>query len=76
MFYGIYRDDGSNVMYGKKSTEEMVEWLKQFQENVNELTDSNFLQFTLDIWDPDFPPGEILSNKNVKTWNSISLTTI
>jgi len=67
MFYGIYRDDGLNVIDGKKSTEEMFEWLKQFQDNVNELTaDSNFLQFTLDIWDPDSPPGEIPSNKNVK----------
>ena len=66
MFYGIYRDDDLNVIDGKRSTEEMVEWLERFQDNIKELTGSNFLQFTLDIWDPDSPPGEIPSNKNVK----------
>ena len=66
MFYGIYRADDLNVIDGKRSTEEMVEWLEKFQDNVNELTNSNFLQFTLDIWDPDSPPGEIPSNNNVK----------
>jgi len=54
------------VINRKKPTEEMAECLEQFQDKVNELTDSNFLQFTLDMWDPDSPPGKIPSNKNVK----------
>ena len=65
VFYGIYRDDGLNVIDGKKSTEELVKWLEKFQAKVNELTGSDCLQFTLDIWDPDSPEGEETGNENV-----------
>jgi len=46
--------------------EEMVYWLKKFQAKVDELTESKFLQFTIDIWDPNSPDDEITSSTNVK----------
>jgi len=55
-----------NIIDGKMSVEEIVTWLEQFQARVNELTKSNCLQFTLNIWDPDYLTGEILSNKKAK----------
>ena len=42
-YNGIYRDDGINVINGKRSTEQMVEWLDSFQAQVNELTESEHL---------------------------------
>ena len=55
-FYGIYRDDGLFVRDRKKSVEAMVDWLKSFQTRVDELTETNFLQFTMDMWDPGDSP--------------------
>ena len=65
-FYGIYHDDGLFVRDGKRSVEEMVDWLKKFQAKVDELTESKFLQFTMEIWDPNSPDDEIPSSTNVK----------
>ena len=64
-YNGIYRDDGINVINGKRSTEQMVEWLDSFQAQVNKLTGSEHLKFTLDIWNPDSPEEETPSNKRV-----------
>ena len=65
IFYGIYRDDGLFVRDGKRSVEEMVDWLKKFQAKVDELTESRYLQFTMEIWDPNSPDDEIPSSTNV-----------
>ena len=43
----------------------MVDWLDMFQKRVNELTGSEHLKFTLDIWDPDSPKDEKPSNERV-----------
>ena len=43
----------------------MVEWLDGFQAQVNKLTESEHLKFTLDIWNPDSPEEETSSNKRV-----------
>ena len=65
IYDGIYRDDGFKVDIGKQTTEEICEWLSRFQSRVNELTGSDCLQFTVDIWNPDAPADEVPSNKKV-----------
>ena len=65
IFDGIYRDDGFKVDIGKQTTEETCEWLSRFQSRVNELTGSECLQFTVDIWNPDARPDEVPSNDKV-----------
>jgi len=64
-FNGIYRDDGLLVFDKKKSTEEVVTWLRNFQSEVNNLCGSEHLQFTVDIWNPEAPPDEKPSYKKV-----------
>ena len=50
-FDGIYRDDGFVVFEGLKTTEELVEWLIKFQQNINNLLESDNLKFTMVIWE-------------------------
>ena len=64
-FYGFYRDDGLNVIDGKKTIKQLVKWLENFHAKVNELTGSDCLKFTLDIWYPDSPKGEETGNEKV-----------
>ena len=47
---GIYRDDGFVVFDGKKSKNDIIEWLADFQSKVDKALDSSGLQFTADIW--------------------------
>ena len=54
-YNSIYCDDGINIINGKRSTEQMVDWLNKFQARMNKLNGSEYLKFTLDIWDPDSP---------------------
>jgi hypothetical protein len=53
MFDGVYRDDGILVFNKKVTNEEIVSWRNNFQASVNRLTQSEHLQCTVDIWDPD-----------------------
>jgi len=55
IFYGIYRDDGLNVLRGRHSQAEISMWLSTFQEKVNSLCGSTHLQFTADVWTPGNP---------------------
>eukprot|EP00956_Cyclotella_meneghiniana_P001986 scaffold2238_cov76-Cyclotella_meneghiniana.AAC.5 len=64
-FNRIYRDDGLLVFDRKKSTEEVVTWLRNFQSEVNNLCGSEHLQFTVDIWNPEAPPDEKSSYERV-----------
>ena len=64
-FNGIYRDDGLLVFDKKKSTEEVVTWLRNFQSEVNDLCGSEHLQFTVDIWNPEAPADEKPSYEKV-----------
>ena len=37
LFFGMYRDDGGNVVFkGDRSAEELEDWLFSFQNKVNE----------------------------------------
>ena len=73
IYNSIYRDDGINIIKGKKSVEKMCTWLvKKFQTKVNKLTGIEHIQFTLDIWNPNSPKEEKASNKNVKIHHDVS----
>jgi hypothetical protein len=54
VYYGIYRDDGLVALKGEHGPEYLKYWLTAFQWRVNELAESDCLQFTVCIWDPNF----------------------
>ena len=62
-YNGIYRDDGINILRGKWTTAQLVQWRDNFQSEVNLLTESEYLQFTLEIWRPNAPESEPNSDK-------------
>jgi hypothetical protein len=67
MFDGVYRDDGILVFNKKVTATEIVSWRNNFQASVNKLTQSEHLQFTVDIWDPDAPTGSVSSDPKFVT---------
>eukprot|EP00957_Ditylum_brightwellii_P170626 12987639-Ditylum_brightwellii.AAC.1 len=52
VFRGIYRDDGLMILVGNRNKSEIQEWLQKYQSLVNELADSDYLQFTTKLWQP------------------------
>jgi hypothetical protein len=50
-YEGIYQDDGIAVFKGCKTTGKVASWLGTFQERVNNLAGSKFLEFTAEIWE-------------------------
>ena len=66
IFNKIYRDDGLNIWDSLATTDEICNWLDEFQARVNQLTESEFLKCTCDIWNPDSPKDEKPQNKKVK----------
>ena len=64
-YNGIYRDDGIDIIKGRRTTDEMCDWLDDFQAKVNILTGSDHLQFTAEIWNPSAAENEEPRNKNV-----------
>ena len=67
-----YHNDGINRINEKRSTEQMVDWLNKFQAKVNELTGSEYLKLTPDIWDLDSPQEEEPSNKRLTINRSLA----
>jgi len=65
IYNGIYRDDGINITEGEMTLEEIEKWLDKFQGEVNKLTESTHLQFTLEVWNPDAPEGLRSSNDDI-----------
>ena len=65
-YYGFYRDDGIVILKGQWSNEEINSWLKTFQFNVNDLLNSDHVQFTVEIWNPEALKSEKPRNKEVK----------
>ena len=53
VFHGCYRDDELAIFKGTKMKKDMISWLNTFQNRVNELLDSDNLQFTLTVWGAD-----------------------
>ena len=66
LFNKIYRNDGIDIKKSTKSPDEICDWLESFQKRVNELTESEYLQFACDIWMPNAPPHLKPRNKKVK----------
>jgi hypothetical protein len=64
MFDSVYRDDGILVFNKKNTANEIVSWRNNFQASVNRLTQSEHLQLSVDIWDPDAPAGSASSDPN------------
>ena len=50
--YGIYRDDEIILFKGKWNKDNISNWVKTFQLKVNDLTNSENLQFMTEIWEP------------------------
>jgi hypothetical protein len=48
-----YGSNGLLVFDKPKSTNKLCEWLTSFQKEVDALTCSKHLQFTVDIWNPE-----------------------
>ena len=48
--YGIYRDDGIIFLRGIWTNKMILKWIKTYQIRVNDLLDSDKLQFTTEIW--------------------------
>jgi hypothetical protein len=67
VYDGIYRDNGITVFKGLKTTSKVASWLGTFQERVNNLTGSEFLEFTMEIWGSDKDNGR--KHKAVKATN-------
>ena len=66
IFDGTYRDDGLRITDGTETTDETCDWLSSFQSHVNNLLNSDKLQFTVEIWNPDAPTSEKPKNPKVK----------
>jgi hypothetical protein len=50
IYDGIYRDDRIAVSKGLKMSGKIVNWLSTFQDRVNNLAVSEFLEFTAEVW--------------------------
>jgi hypothetical protein len=53
IYNGCYRDDELGIFTGNRNLSDMADWLNKFQLSVNELLDSDKLQFTLAVWGAD-----------------------
>ena len=49
-YHGIYRDDGINIFEGSREIADLDSWFLEFQNKINDILDSDGLQFTMAIW--------------------------
>eukprot|EP00957_Ditylum_brightwellii_P089963 6851219-Ditylum_brightwellii.AAC.1 len=47
---GIYHDDGLVVFKGCQTPRQIRQWLKRFQQSINNITGGTYLQFTTEVW--------------------------
>jgi hypothetical protein len=50
VYEGIYRDNSITIFKGPVTTSKVAKWLRIFQARVNNLADSKFLEFTMEVW--------------------------
>ena len=62
VYHGIYRNDGFMVLKGTRMEREMNDWLEDFQEKINKMTESTCLQFTAEVWGIEKDP-EVKNNR-------------
>ena len=65
-YHGIYRDDGIIFFKGKWINEDIMRWIQTFQLRVDDLCDSNGLQFTAEICQPDMNTRNVCTKINDK----------
>jgi hypothetical protein len=56
-YNSIYRDDGLAIFNGNKSKQDIITWLKTFQQQVKDVTGYGGLQFTVSLWGLDKEDG-------------------
>eukprot|EP00957_Ditylum_brightwellii_P131705 10045314-Ditylum_brightwellii.AAC.1 len=49
-YAGTYWDDGLTIFEGWKTTKEAIQWVCDFQLQVNEVVGGTFCQFTMEVW--------------------------
>jgi hypothetical protein len=57
VYEGIYRDNGIAIFKGLVTTSKVAKWLGILQARVNNLADSKFLEFTMEVWGNDRDDG-------------------
>ena len=62
----VFIDDGIIIFKGKWINEDIMRWIQTFQLRVNDLYDSNGLQFTAENWQPDMNTTNICTKLNDK----------
>ena len=58
-YHGIYHNEGMVVFKGKKSVQEIKDWLSDFQQTVDRAAGNQHLHLTSKIWtnDRNLPPS-------------------
>eukprot|EP00957_Ditylum_brightwellii_P014515 1092723-Ditylum_brightwellii.AAC.1 len=51
-YAGTYRDDGLTIFNGRKTAEEAIQWVCDFQLQVNKVVKGTFFQFTAGVLNP------------------------
>ena len=52
-YHSIYQDCDMSVFKGKKSVQDIKNWLVKFQQTLNKLAGNQHFQFTVEIWKND-----------------------
>eukprot|EP00957_Ditylum_brightwellii_P100168 7633576-Ditylum_brightwellii.AAC.1 len=67
----IYRDNGLVSMVGKRMKKYIQDWLMEYQQLVNGMSGSNYLQFTTEFWHPSKEDKVGLPRKKEKKGDNI-----
>eukprot|EP00957_Ditylum_brightwellii_P055086 4175090-Ditylum_brightwellii.AAC.1 len=51
-YAGTYHDDGLAIFEGRKTVQEAIKWVCNFQLQVNEVVGGTLFQFTAEVWNP------------------------
>ncbi len=76
-FLGKYRDNKLIIFQGNHSNDWLHNWLKIFQQEVDQLLGTVDMQFTMEIWQPGLPTkilkGSEITVPRIGTFNHISI---
>ena len=64
---GLYRDDGLILFKNQLSTNEISQWLEEFQTRVNQIAEGEYLQFTCAKWQPPQQQPQVKTHKSKKS---------
>ena len=77
LYNKAYRDDIMLVFNEKMKQDRLSQWLKNFQEKVNNLFESDNLQFTMELWQPNIKSkfkNNTENNKKKVSFNETQLS--